>query len=120
MVERLHRSIKIAITARNESLLLTLAIVLLGERSLPNENGLSPFKAVTGSSILMPQIMLDSSENFSGVSDCSNEFIRKLRNEMLNLDFDALSKGIFHGNKKSFIPKNPCKCDKIWLRLDRV
>ena len=120
MVERLHRSIKTAITARNESWLLALPIVLLGLRSLPNENGLSPFKAVTGSSILMPQIMLDSNENFNDVNDCSNEFIRKFSNEMLNLDFDALSKGISHGNKKSFIPKDLYKCDKVWLRLDRV
>ena len=91
MVERLHSSIKTAVTARNESWLLALPIVLLGLKSLPNENGLSPFKAVTGSSILMPQVMLDYNENFNDVSDCSNEFIRKLSNEMLNLDFDALS-----------------------------
>ena len=59
----------------------------------------------------MPQVMLDYNENFNEVSDCSNEFIRKLSNEMLNLDFDALFKVISHGNKK---------CDKVWLRLDRV
>ena len=117
MVERLHRSIKTSLTARKESWLLALPIILLGLRCLPNENGISPFNAVTGTSILMPQLLIDTDEN---CSDISNEFIRKLCNEMTKIDFDTLSKGITHSNKKSYLPKDLFKCDKVWLRLDRV
>ena len=56
LIERCHRTIKTAITARNESWLTVLPVVLLAIRCTPNESGFSPFTATTGTNLLIPYI----------------------------------------------------------------
>lgn len=116
MIERSHRSIKTAITAKKEVWISALPVVLLGLRSVSNENGISPFSAVTGTEILLPKIMVDSEHP----DDFSSEHARKLQKEMAMLDIDALSKGISHSINKSYVPKQLSNCDKVWVRIDRV
>lgn len=117
MCERAHRFLKTALTARKQSWLISLPIVLMAIRSTPNESNYSPFSSVTGSSMLLPKIMIseDNSQSFS-----QNDII-KLAKEMSLLDIDKLSAGRIHSNNnKSYIPKDLKSCEFVWLRTDRV
>ena len=116
MIERVHRTLKTAITARGNSWLLSLPIVLMSLRSIPNESGFSPFTAVTGSNMLMPQIMIDNdSEN-----NFDSEYVKKLVTEMQKLDIDNMAMGRLHSKPKEFIPPELKTCEYVWLRVDRV
>ena len=54
-----------------------LPIVMLELRSVPNENGISPFSAVTGQAILMPNV------TFSGNPlTINNEYVENLARKM--------------------------------------
>ena len=118
MIERTHRTIKSALRARKENWVKALPIVLLGVRNFPNENGFSPFSAVTGTSLLMPKLMIDVSS--TGVEDLNNSDIRELAREMSKLDVINCDQGKSHSLPKSFIPKDLQTCDRVWLRVDRI
>ena len=118
MIERAHRTIKTALKARKENWLQALPIVLLGIRNTPNENGFSPFNAVTGTSLLLPKLMVD--ENSANTSDLSNSAVKGLAREMSKLDISDLASGNCHSLPKPFIPKDLKTCDKVWLRVDRI
>ena len=57
LVERSHSTLKAAIMARKQEWLQALPVVMLGIRALPNDSGLSPFTAVTGSQLLFPGLL---------------------------------------------------------------
>lgn len=117
LVERMHRTLKTSLTARKESWLTALPIILLAMRSIPNDSNYSPFTAVTGTSLMLPNLLLsdEHSNNFD-----TND-ISKLCKEMSLLDIDKMSSGI-HNNSchKSYIPKELSNCEYIWLRTDRI
>lgn len=118
LIERAHRTLKNAIKAKNKSWLSSLPVILLGLRSIPNESGYSPFTAVTGTSVLLPQIMIDYKSNND--VDSSNDEINRLISDMAKLDLSALSSGKIHSNPKVYIPKDLFTCEYVWLRVDRV
>ena len=118
MIERTHRTIKAALRARKENWVKALPVVLLGVRNFPNENGFSPFSAVTGTSLLLPKLMVDVSS--TSVEDLSNSDIKELAREMSKLDVSNCDQGKSHSFPKSFIPRDLQTCDKVWLRVDRI
>ena len=117
MIERQHRTLKTAIVARGQNWLKSLPIVLLGMRSIPNENGFSPSMAVTGSELLLPQLMIDPD---SRREDFTSTDVRELAKEMKRINFQEMAESHTHGKRKIYVPKELKKCSKVWLRTDRV
>lgn len=118
MIERAHRTIKSALKARKENWLQALPVILLGIRNTPNENGFSPFSTVTGTSLLIPKLMVDADS--ADMDELNNATIKELAKEMLKLDARDLASGKSHSFPKTFIPEGLQTCDKVWLRVDRV
>lgn len=118
MIERMHRTIKTALKSRKENWLTALPIVLLGIRNTLNENGISPFNAVTGTSLLIPKLMVEN--NSTDTSEFNTKEMQELAEEMGRLDVKELDSGNNHSLPKTFIPKDLKSCDKVWLRIDRV
>lgn len=116
ILERTHRVIKTAIMARKQEWLYALPIVLLGMRSVPNESGYSPFTAVTGSQILLPQPIVGEMYD----NDFNSDHVKKLATEMGKMDFNSMSYGKLHSVPKPYVPKDLLECDKVWVRVDRV
>ena len=115
LVERSHRTLKTAIMARKQEWLQALPVVMLGIRALPNDSGLSPFTAVTGSQLLFPRIAVDG-----GTSSSRHDFVRELARRMNELDFHSMSEGRSHSNNDVYIPKDLENCSHVWVRVDRV
>ena len=57
MVERMHRTLKVALRARQGNRLRELPVVLLGMRMRPDDNGHFVFSLVTGEKLLVPHIL---------------------------------------------------------------
>ena len=102
MVERMHRTLKTVIISRKESWLSALAIVLLGIRSIPNDSGFSPYTAVTGSQILLPELLISNDDWHTFFQDS----IKKLADETTCLDIDSLSQGKFVNKPPIHVPKD--------------
>jgi hypothetical protein len=117
LLERFHRTLKAALRAHKNDWLMALPIVCLGLRCIPNENGLSPFTAVTGSDILVPAHMFDSVK-MSNTQQL--EAIQSLCRHMKQLDFCSLSRGLHHSQKHSTLQHQFQPGDHAWLRIDRV
>lgn len=114
MIERAHRTIKTAITARKQSWLDALPIVLLGIRSMPNDSNFSPFTAVTGGAFLLPQPLIREEET----KDSSSKYIKSLVEEMNKINLSSL--GRHHSKPPTFIPTDLMKCSHVWVRVDRI
>ena len=114
MVERMHRTLKNSIKARNESWIQSLPIVVLGLRSIPNESNFSPFTSVTGSYLNIPRILKSEEEEFN------NENIKDLVKCMSEINFESLSEGIHHSSPPVYIPNDLLTCTHVWLRRDRL
>ena len=69
MIERQHRTLKTAIMARKQNWLDALPIILLGLRSIPTEQGFSPSVAVTGTELLLPNLLIASQDMPSFTSE---------------------------------------------------
>ena len=115
IIERAHRTIKTAITARKQAWLDALPVILLGLRSIPNESGYSPFTAVTGDHLLLPRPVISSETPI-----LEHEDIKTIAKEMSKLNFQQLSEGHLHSIPKSFIPADLKKCTHVWMRVNRV
>ena len=116
LVERFHRTLKAAIMARQENWFYSLPIVLMGLRMTPNSSGFSPFTAVTGTYMLCPQPLITKEIP----NNLSPEFLNTFIEEMHKVDFPKLSQGTCHANPSSYIPSDLEKCDKVWMRVDRI
>lgn len=115
LIERFHRTLKQSLMARGRNWLNELPIVMLGLRSIPNENGISPFTAVTGQAILMPNV------TFNKYSEINVEFIENLAKKMKLIDFAKMAEGIIHGGQREeIIPENLKNATHVWVRIDRV
>ena len=115
LIERAHRTIKAAIMARKESWISALSIVLMGIRSMPNCSNFSPFYAVTGAQMLLPQLMINT-ENTETVTQ---SFTRGLHKTMAKFDLTDFSNRE-KSTKTSYAPDQLQTCDKVWIRIDRV
>lgn len=116
MIERLHRTLKTAIMAREQNWFTTLPIVLLGIRLTPKSSEFCPFTAVTGAFMLVPQPVITSST----MNTTSDETIRTLIKEMTRIDFQEFSAGSNHASQKSYVPRDLETCEQVWLRVDRI
>jgi len=112
IIERAHRTLKTALKARGGDWIQELPLVLLGLRAIPNEDGLSPFTTVTGTSLLLPSL------NSTRGTDI--EFVKTLSKQMAELDFSTLSGGRCHGPHQTHIPKDLANAKKVWVRIDRI
>ena len=115
MVERLHRTLKTAIVARNEEWLQSLPVVLLALRTIPNESNLSPFNAVTGTQLLFPKIAIEPQSPSS-----QHAYVRQLAKHMTQIDFASLSQGHHHAERPIYMPPELSTCTHVWVRVDRV
>ena len=116
MIERKHRVLKNAIKARGTSWVQSLPIVLLGiMRIVPNDEGFSPFSAVTGSHMQIPRLITTESQ-----TEFTSDAITYLAKSMKEIDFQNLSEGKFHSTPRSHIPEALKTCTHVWLRVDRV
>lgn len=116
IIERVHRTLKAAIMARQQNWFTSLPIVLLGIRMTPNSTEFSPFTAVTGSFMLCPQPLISSDRQQPVSHDILNKFVA----EMQCMDFQKLSSGICHSTPKPYVPADLTTCPKVWMRVDRV
>jgi hypothetical protein len=119
ILERFHRTLKAALMAHKEDWIIALPIVCLGLRCIPNENGISPFTAMTGSTILAPASFFDSS---SPSNSSQLDAIRTLHRHMRQVDFQTLSMGLHHssGSNSSSSSNSFNTGEYVWLRIDRV
>ena len=115
-IERVHRTLKTALTARKQSWLDALPVVLVGIRGTPNETSYSPFTAVTGATFLLPQPMIADENNYQPRS----EDIKALAQEMQTLDIARLDRQLKPRQKNSYLPKDLTTCTHAWVRVDRV
>ena len=117
IIERAHRTLKTALKAKRGNWAKELHVILLGIRCLPNENGISPFTAVTGSSLLLPNCQVNSDIQNQKLSI---EFVKDLASRMNEVDFTNLAEGTVHGQTVSFIPPNLKNATHVWIRIDRI
>ena len=121
MVERFHRTLKTSLKARKEDWLIALPSVMLALRCIPNEHGICPFTAVTGSSPLMPHSYFSHS-SFIHSPQKLHTFVHKLSECMSDIDFRSLSMGI-HNTPKRLINNSSLSLNKgdfVFVRVDRV
>ncbi|KAF2345732.1 Reverse transcriptase domain [Trinorchestia longiramus] len=116
LVERLHRTLKTDIMARQQNWFHSLPIVLLGLRMTPNVAGFSPFTAVTGTMMLCPQPVISRDIH----KTTSPELLQTFLSEMQSIDFRQCSEGTCHSSPPSYVPPDLQTCDKVWMRVDRV
>ena len=115
-IERFHRSLKTSLMARKENWLLSLPIILLSLRCIPNDSGYSAFEAVTGKTPLCPLEILQSTPN--NKQDFDN-FMKKFTMHMKELDFRNLPN--FHPfRSNSYMPKDLQTCTHVFVRTDRI
>jgi cleavage and polyadenylation specificity factor subunit 1 len=120
MLERFHRTLKTAITARKDDWLVALPVVQLALRALPNSTGVNPFTLVTGSTLLLPSALFDSSHPHGSSRP---DFVQRLAKSMREIDFHKLSEGVHNSKQtRSFGPAPPSvrSGSKVWVRVDRV
>ncbi len=117
-IERQHRTLKNALKARGTSWLIDLPVVLLGLGCLKNENGLSAFEAVTGTSLMLPHSLFSESGEFS---KSPLDFIQTLAKNLSTMDFAVMSEGIHHAKHLTTnLPDALKTCTHVWVRVDRV
>lgn len=117
IVERWHRSMKSALTARlinNSSWLDELPTVLLGLRAVGrSDNGVSPAEYVYGQTLRLPGDFYSSHKR----DDDDQEFLRQLRDTINNLK--PVSRDA-RDSRTLFIHSDLNKCDYVFIRNDAV
>lgn len=112
-VERFHRTLKTALVASKHDWLTALPVVLFGYRIAKPESGFSPFTLLTGANILIPQTVINSTQN----QTFTNEYINTLNTSLELLCYEHTN----HNNtSKSHIPQSLTYCSHVWLRTDRL
>ena len=114
-IERAHRTIKAALMARRDNWLMSLPVVLMGIRCMPDDRGLSPYMAVTGKTPMCPRDMFAKPVLNR---EMSTRFISRFASEMRSLDFATLNP--FRTSRPVYIPRDLQTCTHVWLRVDRV
>ena len=117
MIERAHRTLKSAIIAKKQTWISALPCILIALRSIPTEN-MSPFCAVTGTNMRVPQVLIQSDNNSSQFNEPQ---IAELARHMSQIDTDKLATGNIHSaSRKCYVPSELHTCEFVWLRTDRV
>jgi len=112
-IERAHRTIKTAIKSRKKQWLQSLPVVLMALRCIPNDSGISPFTAVTGSPIMIPPVAVSSSNTKE-----LHEFTRTLAKRFEETTFDFSSPS--QRQSSSYVNPKLSTASHVWLRTDRV
>lgn len=117
MVERLHRSVKSALTARSGSWLKDLPLVLLGHRSAVKEDiGCTAADLVYGSSLRLPADLLGPTDD-PALIDPSN-YIDRLRSSMQQLQ--PVPPRPPPSTRKTFVHQDLKTCTHVFVRDDTV
>ena len=117
IIERFHRTLKTALKARKQDWLLSLPLVELSLRAIPNDSGFCPFTAVTGSPILAPHMHFD---NVSHDFETNSQYIERLAKCVEATDFTQLARGRHHTPTAKRVNLAVKPGDLVWLRVDRV
>ena len=115
MVKRMHRTLKTSLIVKASQWLEQLPIVHLGLRCLPIENGVVPFMAVTGQTLLTPHTMAAPSSLSS-----NDNFFQKLATKMRQIYFASLSQGVIHGGSKTYLPPRLNSASHVLIKVDRI
>lgn len=115
-IERLHRTLKSALMARNSNWYLSLPVVLLGIRMSPNSLNYSPFTAVTGAYMLCPHPLITNENTLETNDETLNQFV----NEMHSINFYDFASGTSHNKSHAYVPNDLYTVPQVWLRVDRV
>lgn len=115
-LERFHRVLKTSLKARGSNWLLSLPLVLLALRSMPNEEGVSPFLLVTGKSPFFPLGLLDHPPTTVSLGV---DFITRFVSRMRELDF-RIPPPLHTNSIPSYIPKELDTCTHVYVRVDRI
>ena len=109
---------KNVLKARDNSWLTDLSVVLLSLRCLRNENGLSAFEAVTGTSLMLPHSLFSEGFEFS---KSPLDFVRTLAKNLRTMDFAVMPEGIHHAKHSTInVPEALKTCTHVWVQVDRV
>lgn len=118
MIERFHRTLKTAIKARDDDWLVSLPVVMLALRCIPNDTDFCPFTALTGSSLLTPHTYF---KTHTPSNKQQSEFITHLAKHMSEIDFHKVSEGIHHTKStQGKSDKTISIGSEVWVRIDRV
>ena len=117
MIERFHRTLKTALTARKQDWLISLPLVELSLRSIPNDTGFCPFTAVTGSPILAPHMQFN---NIKCDTETNSTYIERLAQCVERTDFTQLAQGRHHTPSGRHPTLSIKEGDLVWVRVDRV
>lgn len=113
LVERLHRPLKAALTAKNNSQWTkTLPTVLLALRSIVKPDlGFSPAEMVYGTTLRLPGEFFHAVQSEPRVPD----LVRTLKDSMSLL---RPTSGTDHSNRTIFVPENMSATSHVFLRVD--
>lgn len=119
LVERLHRTLKTALYARQntENWSIELPLILLGIRtSIKTDLGCTPADLVYGQSLKIPGDFIDTTKQNNVVLPQS-DFVMKLRTAMQNL----IAKETRQTKQKDlFISQDLTTCEYVFVRIDKV
>lgn len=112
MVKCAHRTMKTTIMTRKKSWLDALPIILMGIHATPNSSNTSPFFAVTGTHIMIPQLLVVDTND-----DIDNQiFAKELQRTLQPTDKDYSSVNKLH----QYIPDKLKTCKSLCLRVDSL
>ena len=98
----LRKHFRTALKPRKDDWLTSLPVILLALRTIPNENHISPFTALTGSTLLSPCLYFNRD---SLGSKSQYEYVQNLAKHMSQIDFTSLSSGLNNTKLSTYIPK---------------
>ena len=108
LIERMHRTIKTALMARGRHWLASQPVILLGIRCMPNDQGISPFLAVTGKTPLLPQDLLAKPPINREIRQ---EFIQRFAEQMRTIDFSKTNP--FRIGTTPYVPEALKTCEYV-------
>ena len=118
ILERFHRTLKTALKAQKQDWLVSLPLVELSLRAIPNDSGSCPFTVVTGSPILAPHMYFNTIKHDS---ESNSSFIQTLAQRVEHTDFVKLARGSHHISSRKPQQDLAIKAgDSVWIRIDRV
>ena len=106
LVERAHRSLKVALKARGRHWLKQLPVVLFGLHIRPGEDGSSPFSLVTGEQPLIPHVL---PANFD---------MTELSTRLHRLPFQYTPTR--QRKMDTHLPEKLKTASHVWVRVDRL
>ena len=112
LIERQHRTLKAILRSHKNDWISVLPVALLAMRITPSESTKqSPAFLIYGLAICMPYSCFENTK-------CEyNKFVEKLAKNLESVQFIPIQ---WHGPPKVHVPAELQKCEKVWVRVDRV